>query len=187
MKKLLFMIIVLSPTATTHADIFDDLEKEAVLVEKYCVSGEGQVNEEMNTVRNEKTNKIVSQKMERIVYCRNATRHVANDKDKFEVQAEQTDSGLGLLDMSRKPHNCVFADSLLEAMCGQSKYIYLEFLSGAKRKKLPKLYRFIKASSPQDSSVVDSCYPAPPELSKQNSGKILKCNNFGVAIIRTDE
>lgn len=180
------MIIALSHTATTHADVFDDLEKEAVLIKKYCVSGQGQVNKEINSVRNKRAGEIVSQKMERIVYCRNATRHVANDKDKFEVQAAQTVGGLGLLDMSRKPHNCVFADSFLEAMCGQSKYIYMEFLSGTKRKKLPKLYRFVKTTSPQDSSIIDSCYPAPPELSKENGGKILKCNDFGVALIRSD-
>ena len=178
LKNHLFIVVLLTFSPPIFADVFDDLDKEIALIEKYCVGGDGRLMEE-----------IISSKVEQLVYCFNGSKHIVenveNNNKKLSKDNETLKNTLSTNAVG-KEYTCTFESSFLIGMCDGNQYFYVAELSSVKRQSLTKFYRFVDKNNTGEP-ITDICVDiAPSAKSKKQGGNFIKCNDLGITLLLDD-
>ncbi len=179
MKSVLVTIFLLCVANTLSADVFDDLDRELAIIKKYCDAGQGRISEEIHTSRDRQTGTILSETFETVVYCRSGSRHIVVKNEDVNIPESQSDS---ITLMTKKQYKCTFEKSFLIGMCEGKQYFYVEEQSSIKRKDLTNFYRFVEKQD-EDEIISDICSDIS---SKKSTDTLIKCNDFGIVLMRDD-
>ena len=179
MKKLLFSTVLIAFSMNTYADVFDDLDKETMLIDKYCAGGHGRLSEEIITNKDKRTGKIISEQTVTIIYCTDGSRHVVkkeNNDNKLSTETAKIHDGVNQINTAMK-NKCTFENSFLIGTCKGSQYFYVEEFSSIKRKRLAAFYRFVKKAGDGTTKISDTCVDF-----KSKNRKLIRCNDMGIVL-----